>query len=314
MHAIETWDLTRAFGDRVAVERLTFTAPRGAVFGFLGPNGAGKTTTVRMLAALIAPTSGSAVVAGYRLGEEDQDIRRNVGLLTESPGLYERLSARQNLLFFARLYDLDAARAEAQTERYLRMLGLWDRRDDPVGSFSKGMRQKLAIARALLHEPAIIFLDEPTAGLDPEAARTVREFIKELRAEGRTIFLTTHNLPEADELCDTIAVFRTRLLRIGAPDTLRAELFGSGTRIRIAGDATMFLDVVRALPFVRAAAASDDALTLSLDNPDEQNPILVQALIGAGAAIRYVEPREHSLEDVYLHLVREAEPIEQSHA
>jgi ABC-2 type transport system ATP-binding protein len=220
--------------------------------------------------------------------------------------LYERLSARQNLIFFARLYDLDAARAEAQTERYLRMLGLWDRRDDPVGSFSKGMRQKLAIARALLHEPAIIFLDEPTAGLDPEAARTVREFIKELRAEGRTIFLTTHNLPEADELCDTIAVFRTRLLRIGAPDTLRAELFGSGT--------TMFLDVVRALPFVRAAAASGDALTLSLDNPDEQNPILVQALIKAGAAIRYVEPREHSLEDVYLHLVREAEPIEQSHA
>lgn len=209
MHAIETWDLTRAFGDRVAVEHLTFTAPRGAVFGFLGPNGAGKTTTVRMLAALIAPTSGSAVVTGYRLGEEDHAIRRNVGLLTESPGLYERLSARQNLIFFARLYDLDAARAEAQTERYLRMLGLWDRRDDPVGSFSKGMRQKLAIARALLHEPAIIFLDEPTAGLDPEAARTVREFIKELRAEGRTIFLTTHNLPEADELCDTIAVFRT---------------------------------------------------------------------------------------------------------
>jgi ABC-2 type transport system ATP-binding protein len=224
MHAIETWDLTRAFGDRVAVERLTFTAPRGAVFGFLGPNGAGKTTTVRMLAALIAPTSGSAVVTGYRLGEEDHAIRRNVGLLTESPGLYERLSARQNLLFFARLYDLDAARAEAQTERYLRMLGLWDRRDDPVGSFSKGMRQKLAIARALLHEPAIIFLDEPTAGLDPEAARTVREFIKELRAEGRTIFLTTHNLPEADELCDTIAVFRTRLLRIGAPDAPRRTL------------------------------------------------------------------------------------------
>ncbi len=314
MHAIETCDLTRAFGKRVAVESLTFTAPRGAVFGFLGPNGAGKTTTVRMLAALIAPTSGSAVVAGYRLGAEDQAIRHNVGLLTESPGLYERLSARQNLIFFARLYDLDAARAEAQTERYLHMLGLWDRRDDPVGSFSKGMRQKLAIARALLHEPAIIFLDEPTAGLDPEAARTVREFIKELRAEGRTIFLTTHNLPEADELCDTIAVFRTRLLRIGAPDTLRAELFGNGTRIRVAGDATLFLDVVRALPFVHAAVAGGDALTISLDNPDEQNPLLVQALIGAGAAIRYVEPREHSLEDVYLRLVREAEPIGQSHA
>jgi ABC-2 type transport system ATP-binding protein len=176
------------------------------------------------------------------------------------------------------------------------------------------MRQKLAIARALLHEPAIIFLDGPTAGLDPEAARTVHEFIKELCAEGRTIFLATHNLPEADELCDTIAVFRTRLLRIGAPNTLRAELFGSGTRIRIAGDATMFLDVVRALPFVRAAAVSGDTLTLSLDNPDEQNPILVQALTEAGAAIRYVEPCEHSLEDVYLHLLREAESMWRPHA
>ncbi|MCS6840939.1 MAG: ABC transporter ATP-binding protein [Roseiflexus sp.] len=146
MSAIETYELTRAFSGRVVVDRLTLTAPRGAMFGFLGPNGAGKTTTVRMLAALIAPTAGGAVVAGYRLGKDDQMIRRSVGLLTESPGLYERLSARQNLVFFARLYDLGAARAEAQTERYLRMLGLWDRRDDPVGSFSKGMRQKLAIA------------------------------------------------------------------------------------------------------------------------------------------------------------------------
>jgi ABC-type multidrug transport system, ATPase component len=314
MNAIETCDLTRAFGERVVVDRLTFAAPRGAVFGFLGPNGAGKTTTVRMLAALIAPTSGSAMVAGYRLGEEDQDIRRNVGLLTESPGLYERLSARQNLFFFARLYDLDAARAETQAERYLRMLGLWDRRDDPVGSFSKGMRQKLAIARALLHEPSVMFLDEPTAGLDPEAARTVREFIKELRTEGRTIFLTTHNLPEADELCDTIAVFRTRVLRIGAPATLRAELFGNGVRIRIAGDAEPFLNVARALPFVHAVAADGDVLNVSLDNPDEQNPSLVRALIEAGAAIRYVEPREHTLEDVYLQLVREGEPQERAYA
>lgn len=314
MNAIETHELTRAFGERVVVERLTIAAPRGAVFGFLGPNGAGKTTTVRMLAALIAPTAGSAVVAGYRLGEDDQMIRRSVGLLTESPGLYERLSAYQNLLFFARLYDLDTARAGVQTERYLRMLGLWDRRDDPVGSFSKGMRQKLAIARALLHEPEVMFLDEPTAGLDPEAARTVREFIKELRAEGRTIFLTTHNLPEADELCDVIAVFRTRLLRIGAPAALRAELFGNGVRIRMAGDAESFLEIARALPFVHAAAADGDALNVSLANPDEQNPFLVRALIEAGAAIRYVEPREHTLEEVYLQLVREGAPQERAYA
>lgn len=314
MNAIETHELTRAFGERVVVERLTLAAPQGAVFGFLGPNGAGKTTTVRMMAALIAPTAGSAVVAGYRLGKDDQMIRRNVGLLTESPGLYERLSAQQNLRFFARLYDLDTTRVGVQTERYLRMLGLWDRRDEPVGSFSKGMRQKLAIARALLHEPAVIFLDEPTAGLDPEAARTVREFIKELRAEGRTIFLTTHNLPEADELCDVIAVFRTRLLRIGAPAALRAELFGNSVCIRIAGDAEPFLNVVRALPFVHAADADGDVLHVSPDNPDEHNPLLVRALIDAGAAIRYVEPREPTLEDVYLQLVREGEPQERTYA
>ncbi len=307
MHAIETYELTRAFGDRVAVDHLTLAAPRGAVFGFLGPNGAGKTTTVRMLAALIAPTSGSAVIEGNRLGVSDQEIRRRVGLLTESPGLYDRLSARQNLVFFARLYDLDAHRAEAQAERYLRMLGLWERRDDPVGGFSRGMRQKLAIARALSHDPPVLFLDEPTAGLDPEAARTVREFIKELRTEGRTIFLTTHNLPEADELCDLIAVFRTRLLRIGAPATLRAELFGRGTRVQLAGDAAAFLHVARNLAFVHAAEVAGDTLHVALDDPDDQNPHLVRALVEAGAAVRYVEAREHSLEDVYLQLVRGGE-------
>ncbi|MEN9933715.1 MAG: hypothetical protein RLZZ387_294, partial [Chloroflexota bacterium] len=161
-NAIETRGLSRAFGPRTAVNSLDLTIPAGSVFGFLGPNGAGKTTTVRMLAALIAPTAGAATVAGHALGTEDHAVRRSVGILTESPGLYEKLSARQNLVFFGRLYDLSARRAEEQAERYLRLLGLWDRRDDAVGGFSKGMRQKLAIARALLHEPAVVFLDEPT--------------------------------------------------------------------------------------------------------------------------------------------------------
>src|SRR5579863_1324403 len=229
MNAIETNKLTRSFGSLVAVDELTLTIAEGTVFGFLGPNGAGKTTTVRLLSALIAPTRGSAAVAGYRLGEQNEAIRRSVGILTETPGLYDRLSAWQNLVFFAELYDLPAERASAQVERYLRLLELWERRGDKVGGFSKGMKQKLAIARALLHEPKVIFLDEPTAGLDPEASRVVRDFIKQLRTEGRTIFLTTHNLPEADELCDLIGVFRTKLLRLGAPAQLRAGMFGSGT-------------------------------------------------------------------------------------
>jgi len=307
MNAIETHDLTRVFGERTAVDKLTLSIPAGKVFGFLGPNGAGKTTTVRMLTALIEPTSGAAWVNGHQIGPGNEAIRRSVGILTETPGLYERLSARQNLTFFARLYGADKPRAEAQTERFLRMLGLWDRRDDRVGSFSKGMRQKIAIARALLNEPAIVFLDEPTAGLDPEASRMVRDFVKELSAEGRTIFLTTHNLPEADELCDLIGVFRSRLLRVDTPANLRAGLFGQGTLIRLASEPGAWVAAAQALPFVRGAAVHDGALMVTLDDPEAHNPALVQALVAAGAQIRYVGPIEHSLEDVYLELVQSLE-------
>jgi ABC-2 type transport system ATP-binding protein len=305
MNAIETLQLTRTFGKLLAVDQLTLSIPVGTVFGFLGPNGAGKTTTVRMLTALIAPTGGSALVNAQSLGAGNDAIRRSVGILTETPGLYERLTAGENLRFFGQLYGLEQARAKGQSERYLRMLGLWERRDDKVGGFSKGMRQKIAIARALLHEPAIVFLDEPTAGLDPEASRMVRDFVKELRAEGRTIFLTTHNLPEADELCDLIGIFRTRLLRLDTPAKLRADMFGRGTRVQLSGDAAAWAATVQALPFVRAVAASDSALEITLDDPDARNPALIQALVRAGALIRYVEPIEHSLEDVYLELVQD---------
>jgi ABC-2 type transport system ATP-binding protein len=303
MNAIETYKLKRTFGDLVAVDDLTLAIPEGTVFGFLGPNGAGKTTTVRMLAALISLTSGTATVAGHKVGQDNTAIRQSVGILTETPGLYDRLSAEQNLIFFARLYDVPASRAAAQAEHYLRMLDLWERRNEQVGGFSKGMRQKLAIARALLHEPKVIFLDEPTAGLDPEASRIVIDFIKELRAEGRTIFLTTHNLPEADELCDTIGVFRTQLVQVDTPRNLREGLFGRGTKIRVAGDASTWVSTVQSLPFVRHVAAQDSTLSVALDNPDDQNPLLVQSLVTAGARIRAVEPISHSLEEVYMQLV-----------
>jgi ABC-2 type transport system ATP-binding protein len=303
MSAIETDQLTRAFGSLIAVDQLTLSIPEGSVFGFLGPNGAGKTTTVRMLAALIAPTSGTAVVAGYKLGEQNQSIRRSVGILTETPGLYDRLSAFENLVFFGQLYDLDARHAAQQAEHFLRDLDLWDRRDEKVGGFSKGMRQKLAIARALLHEPQVVFLDEPTAGLDPEAARTVLNFIKSLRAEGRTIVLTTHILPEADEMCDLICIFQTHLIRVDSPEGLRAGLFQQGVEVRMTSNAAGFINAAKALPFVKDAVATDNTLTVQVDNPDEQSPALVQALIAAGGQIRSVAPISHSLEDVYMQLV-----------
>ena len=204
---IKTENLTKQFKTTLAVDQLTLEVKEGEVFGFLGPNGAGKTTTVRMLTSLIVPTSGTAVVNGCVLGKDDTQIRRTVGILTETPGMYDNLSAEYNLRIFAGLYEVKDV--PGQVEKYLRMLGLWERRFDEVGTFSKGMKQKLAIARALLHEPRMLFLDEPTTGLDPEAAHLVRDFIDELRKEGRTIFLCTHNLDEADRLCDRIGVFKT---------------------------------------------------------------------------------------------------------
>ncbi len=303
MNAIETEQLTRTFGPLVAVDHLTLSIPAGSVFGFLGPNGAGKTTTVRMLSALIAPSSGSATVAGYKLGVQNQAIRRSVGILTETPGLYDRLSAFENLVFFGQLYDLDARQAARQAQHYLTDMGLWDRKDDKVGSFSKGMRQKLAIARALLHEPPVVFLDEPTSGLDPEAARTVLNFIKTLRAEGRTIVLTTHILPEADEMCDLICVFQTHLIRVDSPDRLRAGLFGRGVEVHLAGDAAGFANAARSLPFIKNVITNNGTLSVQLDDPDGQTPALVEALVNAGAQIRAVMPISHSLEDVYMQLV-----------
>jgi len=302
LNAIETSHLTRTFGGRVAVDDLNLVVPSGQVFGFLGPNGAGKTTTARMLCALIAPTRGTAMVAGLQLGKDNRAIRRSVGILTETPGMYDRLSAWQNLVFFGQLYGLDRQEVTRQVERYLRRLDLWERRDEKVATFSRGMRQKLAIARALLHEPRVIFLDEPTVGLDPESARVVRDFVKELRASGRTVFLTTHNLPEAELLCDLIGVFRTRLLRVDSPANLQAAVFGRGTRVRVAGEASGWTALIRALPFVHGVTAEAGTLSVALDDPDVQNPPLVSALVQAGAQIRAVEPIAHSLEEVYLEL------------
>ena len=293
--------LTRKFGDLVAVDRLTLDVDQGEVFGFLGPNGAGKTTTIRMLAALIAPTSGQATVAGQRLGEQNQSIRSRVGVLTETPGLYRRLSAWDNLVFFAQLYGTPDPGGQA--EKYLKLFDLWDRRRDLAGSYSKGMRQKLAIARALLHEPEILFLDEPTAGLDPEAAKVVRDLIEALRSSERTIFLCTHNLDEADRLCDRVALFKTKLVRVGEPEQLREAMYGRRTVVHLASGGQAMEPIVRELPFVHAVEVVDDRLVVSLDDPEKDNPALVRRLVEAGADVRFVNELRVSLEDLYLDLM-----------
>jgi ABC-2 type transport system ATP-binding protein len=276
---------------------------RGEVFGFLGPNGAGKTTTVRMLACLIAPTSGEGWIGPWRIGREDDRIRARIGILTESPGLYERFSARFNLDYFARLYGVSAASRAARVERYLRLLGLWERRDEPVGTFSKGMKQKVAIARAIVHEPDVLFLDEPTAGLDPEAARTVRDFVAELRGEGRTIFLCTHNLDEADRLCDRIAIMNQRIVATGSPADLRRRLHGRKTVLKLAVPSEAVLVALRRLPAARDVEAAGDEIVVSVDDPASQNPELVRQAVLAGGQVQYVTELRASLEDVYLGLL-----------
>jgi ABC-2 type transport system ATP-binding protein len=298
---IQTSNLTRTFGAVLAVDRLTLTVQPGEIFGFLGPNGAGKTTTIRLLAGLIGPSSGEATVAGCRLGKDDTSLRRKIGVLTETPGLYDGLSAEANLGFFAELYGV-ANPAEA-VERYLRWLGLWDRRVEPAGTFSKGMRQKLAIARALLHEPEVLFLDEPTSGLDPEAARLVRDFIAELRREGRTIFLCTHNLDEADRLCDRVGVFRQRLLAVDAPAALRKQLFGRTVVVHLRSVTPALAAAAEGLPFVRQVRQLDRKLLITLDDPEASNPDVIRALVQAGGDIQFVGELRQSLEDVYLRLM-----------
>jgi ABC-2 type transport system ATP-binding protein len=285
----------------LAVSDLDLTVEQGEVFGFLGPNGAGKTTTVRMLCALIAPSQGKAWVAGHEIGRENEAIRASVGILTETPGLYARLDAMTNLSFFARLYGVDDI--QGQVEKYLKMLGLWERRTEMVGGFSKGMRQKLAIARALLHEPPLLFLDEPTSGLDPDAARIVREFIETLRSKGRTIFLCTHNLDEADRLCDRIAVIKQRLICVDTPMRLRQRLYGSSVHVRLRVAAPEYIAAVQNLPFVQDVHQVDSSLSIKLEEPEANNPELVRALVSAGADIQFVQEAEHSLESVYFDLM-----------
>ena len=309
---IKTQGLTKVFKigkkgetELVAVDDLSLEVESGEVFGFLGPNGAGKTTTVRMLTGLIRPSSGSAQVAGFELGEDDTNIRRNVGILTESPGMYERLTAEKNLTIFANLYDVPDI--EKSVNKYLSMLNLWERRHDAVGSFSKGMRQKLAVARALIHEPQILFLDEPAPGLDPEASKTVRDFVEELKNEGRTIFMTTHNLDEAERLCDRVGIFQQRLLTVDSPSNLREKMFGRKVVFHLSEVKPEWIDLVTNIAGAGNVEAVDNKLVISLQDPEASNPEIIKALVMAGAQLQFVGEIRHSLEQIYLEMVKSTE-------
>ncbi len=306
---LEVRDLRRAFGGVRAVDRASLAVEQGSITALIGPNGAGKTTTVRMLTGLISKTSGSARVAGCEVGEPKDELalRRRIGLLPENVGLYEGSSAYQNLEYFAELYDLDASTRKTNIERLLRMMGLWEKRDLPLGTFSKGMKQKVAIARALVHDPTVLFLDEPTANLDPEAAKTVRDLILDLQKEKRTIFVNTHNLDEAQRICTRIAVLRSRLLMLGTPEELKARLWGARTVVRVAEASEALAAAVVAKLGPRKVEVVGDEITFEVTDPDRENPEIVEALVAAGGAVRQVTQLSPTLEDVYLNLVHQGE-------
>jgi ABC-2 type transport system ATP-binding protein len=298
--ALRAVGLGRRFGDRWAVRGIDLEVHRGEVLGLLGPNGAGKTTTVRLLTALIEPTEGTAAIDGFDVRTQPDDVRARVGILTETPGLYDKLSARTNLDFFGRLYGLDAATRAERIEHHLRLFGLWERRDEVTGTFSKGMKQKLAIARALLHDPSVVFLDEPTAALDPEAAFIVRESIETLRKAGRTIVLATHNLDEADRLCDRIAFVRAGLVRVDSPAALRGALGTRGLAIRLAsGPSLDALSALRKLDGIDVVEAVDGVLRVGATDPESIAPAVVRSLVAAGGDIVEVRIDRTSLEQIY---------------
>ena len=297
--ALTAQHLTRHFGDRVAVEDVSFELEPGQIFALLGPNGAGKTTTLRMLAGLIAPTSGSV-----RVGDEAMTpgaaprLRGRIGFLTEAPGLWDNLTVHDNLKVYAQLYGMRDA--EEAVSEALALFEISDRSTERTARLSKGLKQRVALARAIVHRPSIVLLDEPTAGLDPESARDVRELIVAMRGEGRAVLLCTHNLDEVERVADRVAVLRSRLVAIGTPKELRQRLFTSRLRIHVSQDANSFADTLRGsgVSDVRA-----DGAWLSLSEGTLTTPQIVRMLVDAGAGIEAVERDEPSLEDVYLKLL-----------
>ncbi len=299
--------LTKQFGSVTAVDRVSLDIADGEVFGFLGPNGAGKTTMLRMLASLISKTSGTAEVAGCELGKEADELklRGRIGVLPENVGLYESTSAYENLEYFGRLHRMDDLTLRKNIERLLRMMDLWEKKDLPLGTFSKGMKQKVSLARTLVHDPILLFLDEPTANLDPEAAKMVRDVIRELKKEKRTIFLNTHHLDEAQRICDRVGILRTRLLTTGSVDALRFGSSGKKTVVRLERATEELANAVRARLEPRKVVISGDELVVDVVDPDRENPEIANAVMAAGGRILQISQLSPSLEDVYLKLVHE---------
>ncbi len=297
--------LTRRFGPRVAVDDVSFTLARGEIFALLGPNGAGKTTTLRMLAGLIDPSSGAVEIDGTAVDRHEASrLRSRVGFLTEAPGLWDRMSVRDNLLIYARLHGLPEP--ERAVDDSLALFEIRDRAADPTAELSKGLKQRVALARTLLHHPDIILLDEPTSGLDPESAREVRELILGLRADHRAVVLSTHNLDEVSRVADRVAVLRAKLIAVDTPAALRARLFGTTLRITMTGAAAPYVSVLSDLD-AASVTANGPSLVIQMRAGSPAVPAIVRRLVEAGASIESVAPEVPPLEEVYIRLLAQAD-------
>jgi ABC-2 type transport system ATP-binding protein len=297
--------LTRRFDGRVAVEDVSFELAPGEIFAMLGPNGAGKTTTLRMLAGLVAPTSGTVRINGDVMSRGAASrLRGRIGFLTETPGLWERLTVRKNLTVYAQLQGLSSA--QRVVDEALDTFDIRDRGDDIPAQLSKGLRQRVALARTLLHKPDIVLLDEPTAGLDPESARDVRELVLRMRNEGRAVLLSTHNLDEVERVANRVAVIRRRLLAVGTPAALRSRLFGARLRIVVGQRADQFVAGLADEGF-RDVNADGSTLSIAVADAAADAPGIVRRLVGAGADVQSVVPEHPPLEEVYLRLLDDEE-------
>ena len=303
---IEVKNLTKKFGDITAVDDISFHVDEGEIFGFLGPNGAGKTTTIRMLCCLISKTSGEAKIAGYQIGNSNNSlkIRRIIGLVPDNVGLYEELSAYDNLDYYGKLYECTEKQRRENIEYFLKMLGLWDKRNLSVGDFSKGMKQKVAIARALIHNPKLLFLDEPTVNLDPEYSKVVRDFILGLKKEGKTIFLNTHNLDEAQRICDRIGIIKTRLLTVNTPEQLEKSVFGNKIVIQLEEINESILAAVKNLK-PKNLTVEGNKIIIDAADPLKESPTFVKAIVSAGGNVQFVAKLNPDLEETYLKIVKE---------
>ena len=308
---IKALSLSRRFGSTVAVKDLSFEIKKGEVFALLGPNGAGKTTTIRMLTGLISPTSGSCTIEGVDVTRNPMQIHRNVGIQPEVPGHYDTLTAQRNLEFYGKLFGVKQPELGERMRDLLQSFDLWERRGDAVQTYSKGMKQKLAIIRAMLHDPEYIFMDEPMSGLDPVASKTVKDFILDLKAKGKTVVLSTHNLDDADRLSDRVAVIQGGIIALDTPDNLRANLFKRTIVFHLKAADDSVAAKLRALPFVRSAERSENKLVLEVENPEEENPQIIALLVKTGYRVQFVGEVRHSLEEVYLKLVKPSQEAKQ---